>query len=331
VIVVLAGAAAGLAGCGSKSGSAHGGAPGDGSVGVDLDGDFRSSGGSGGGAGGQGGGAGRGVVGIWPPTMATNDAATLTPTPTGTCDPSALQRKKIPLVINGGSSDFGFGDAYLVATPSDPSTATFIGLVTNLGSTMHCNVAAPPNGYDWYDGQGKSHNVTTGPTILGSEGNTGSPIYVQSCLAPGETGVIADSQSMNGIGVRFDGTTSVFDQTASVALALSFTGDGTTPAPVLTPTMYRMDSPAGFTIFFSNVGTGTARLISYPPYSATYVAFDQGGLPLSIGGLDEITGGAQTYLVAPGEPGYSGSIVNLPGCATKLRVYIAFHAGDALN
>src|SRR5262249_34485543 len=156
---------------------------------------------------------------------------------------SAVQRKKIPLVINGGSSDFGFGDAYLVATPSDPLTATFLGLVTNLGSTMHCNVAAPPNGYDWYDGQGRSHNVTAGPTILGSEGNTGSPIYVQACLAPGEMGVIFDTQRRDGTGVRFDESASLFDQTASVALALSFTGDGTTPAPALVPNMYRMDSP----------------------------------------------------------------------------------------
>ena len=73
----------------------------------------------------------------------------------------------------------------------DASTtaATLFSTVTNRGTKMHCNIAPPPNGYDWYDSQGRSLNITGGPAVLGSEGDVGMPYYVQSCLMPGETGI----------------------------------------------------------------------------------------------------------------------------------------------
>jgi len=321
LIVILAGACAGFAGCGSKSGAANDAGTGDGSLGVAGGG---AAGTGGGGGGGIGGGGGRGLVGSWPPAMTTNDAATLADGMFGRCDGSAPRRKKIPLVINGGSADFGYGDAYLVEDPSNVTNAVLFGIVTNLGSTVHCNIAAPPNGYDWYDTQGRSMNVPGSPTILGSEGNAGSLIYVQSCLAPGETGIILGGKVSDGPG-------SVFDVTGSISLALTYSGDGVLPAAAVVPQRYTVNS-GDFLVFIKNTGTEPGFLPTYGPlgFPSTFVAFDEAGLPLWWGTASEWSTGASTRAMAPGEEGFASTTQTVWGCPTQLRIYIAF-AGEIVN
>jgi hypothetical protein len=314
LMVILAGACAGFAGCGSKSGAANDAGTGDGSIGV-----AGATGTGGGGGGGIGGGGGRGPVGSWPPTMTTNDAATLAGGMFGRCDGSAPRRKKIPLLITGGSADFGYGDAYLVEDPSNVLIAVLFGIVTNLGSTVHCNIAALPNGYDWYDTQGRSLNVTGSPTILGSEGNAGSLIYVQSCLAPGETGVILGGNVSDGPG-------SPFDVTASISLALTYSGDGVLPAGSVVPQRYTVNS-GDFLVFIKNTGT-EPDFLPTSGFPGTFVTFDDGGLPLWWGPLSEwSTGASGISAIAPGEEGFASPSQTVWGCATQLRIYIAF-AGE---
>jgi hypothetical protein len=282
-----------------------------------------------GGTGTGGGSGGRTPVGSWPPAMMTNDAATLTGPMVGKCDGSAPRRKKIPLVINGGSPDFGYGDMYLVQSASDTTRAALYGLVTNLGSTMRCNISAPPNGYDWYDGQGRSMNVTGSPTVIGSEGDVGTSIYVQSCLAPGETGILLGAHGWDALG-------SFFDAVGSVSLALTYSGDGAVPAASVVPERYTVSngSTDSFVVWFRNIGTATAFLARFggDGFPGIWVAFDDDGLPLSWGRFWQETMHAPgTYTLAPGEEGTGGASSVFPGCATQLRAYVAFYRADAVQ
>jgi hypothetical protein len=318
------------ASCGSSSAKTDGGASasGVGAAGGATGGHATGGNGTAGNAMG-GGSGGRAPVGSWPPAMTTNDATNLTGAKVGKCDGTAPRRKKIPLVINGGSPDFGYGDMYLVEYPPNPTIATLFGIVTNLGSTMHCNISAPPNGYDWFDGQGRSMNVTGTPTVVGSEGDVGTSIYVQSCLGPGETGMM-----FGGLGS--DGPGSLFDAVGSVSLALTYSGDGAVPAASVVPQRYTVSSGStdSFVVFFKNVGTATALLPSLggDGFPGIWVAFDDGGLPLSSGRFAENTMQAPgTYTLAPGEEGTGLAFSDFAGCATQLRVYVAFHRADAVR
>ena len=321
-LALASGVGVGAAGCRSKSESGQDG----GGIGLlDAAGDAGDVGSPADVArAGDAGDVARHPVGTWPPAMTTNDAATIAGAMFGKCDGVVPRRKKIPLVINGGSPDFGYGDAYLVEDPARRYIATFFGLVTNLGSTMHCNIAAPPNGYDWYDPQGRSMNVTVGPKILGSEGDVGSPVYVQSCLGPGETGVIVDIRSG-------EQHLSLFDGTGSIALALTYAGDGAVVAPALIPQRYNADS-LGFLIVFKNTGTKPARLpkLISTIFPGTFVAFDQDGLPVWWGQLSQSSGvGPVENVVAVGAEGFVDTIDTIPGCGSQLRAYVHFVAEDA--
>jgi hypothetical protein len=318
----------GTMGCGGGSAKPDGGGAGGGSgSGVGAAGGATGGNATGGNA--TGGSGGWAPFGSWPPSMMTNDAANLRGAMVGNCDGITPRRKKIPLVINGGSRDFGYGDMYIIEYPPNTTIATLYGIVTNLGATMHCNIAAPPNGYDWYDDQGRSMNVTGSPMIIGSEGDVGTSIYVQSCLAPGETGIIWGGGGSDGPG-------SLFDTVGSVSLALTYSGDGAIPAASVVPERYTVSegSSDGFLVFFKNVGTATAFLprLGGDGFPGIWVGFDDSGLPVSLGRFGEETMHAPgTYTLEPGEEGTGLSFSDFPGCVSHLRVYTAFHRGDAVQ
>jgi hypothetical protein len=318
-----------IAGCVLAAGACGGGrAATDGAAGQGV---IVGAGGAGGeagaatgfGGGGPGGSVGRGgtggslaTPGPWPPLGTTNDAATLTGTTIGTCTSGVLPRRTIPIRVNGGSPDFEIHQGYVMATPSDPWRAILFAAVTNHGSKMHCNIAPPPNGYDWYDTQGRSLNVTTGPTVLGSEGDIGMPLYSQSCLMPGETGIIVDVQALD--------VPNLYTTAAGVTLALTYEKDGVPPAAAMVPQSYTLVPPNDFSVRFRNVGTGVG---SFPPLDyGRFVLFDAEGLPTEFGFLSVVADDTASYEVAAGAWGTAGNSSDVERCGVSVRSYIKFES-----
>jgi hypothetical protein len=314
-----------IAGCLLAAGACGGGrAAADGAAGQGV---IVGAGGAGAttglGGGGPGGSAGRGgtggslaTPGPWPPLATTNDAATLTGTAIGTCPTAVPPRRTIPIRVNGGSPDFEIHQGYVMADLDNTWRALLFAAVTNRGTKMHCNIAAPPNGYDWYDQQGRSLNIKTGPTVLGSEGDIGMPFYSQSCLMPGETGIIVDAQTLE---IR-----DLYTTAAGVTLALTYEKDGVPPAAAMVPQSYTLVSPTVFSVRFRNVGTGAG---SFPPLDfGTFVLFDAEGLPMEFGTISVVADDTASYEVAAGAWGTAGNSSNVESCGVSVRPYIKFES-----
>jgi hypothetical protein len=333
------------AGCGGG----HGATTNDGGGGLATGGAGTGSGGSpagssggsagtGSGAGGSGatsdggstGTGGRLASGPWVALPATNNAATLTGVSIGDCPSSSdVRRKKIPLIIDGGSGDFQIGDAYLLAEPGYSSLARLVAPVKNVGTTLHCAIGAPINGYDWLDANGHSMNVTVGPGFIGSEGDVGMPTYDETCLQPGETGFILDEQEMEDI-------VDLYDAVSAVTLALVSKSTGTTPAAVVVPQSYTYSATGTVAsevqVIFDNVGTGAAEIADLD-YGA-YLVLDAGGLPVWVGRLYDLPDGSTVDnpgLFAAGTAGlgYDPQPQSSAGCGTSLRAFIKFEGPTA--
>ncbi len=322
--VIVGGALMAGSACGSGGAAADGsmvqgtaGAVGSGGAGGSGRGASGGAGTGDTGGGGAGGGAGSGPAGPWAPQATTNDAATLTGGQVGNCPGTAPMRKKIPVTVNGGSADFVVGDAYLVATDPLHHAATLFSTVTNRGTKMHCNVAPPPNGYDWYDAQGRSLGITGGPNVLGSEGDVGMPYYTQSCLMPGETGMIVDARQPP---ITVD---DMFVATTRISIALAYQQDGVPPAAALVPQSFTGDGVKGFLVRFRNDGSAAAGM-PMGEYG-TFVMMDGGGLPLAWGGFNESPDDAFTYQVKVGASG-SGLSNAADACASTIRAYVKFES-----
>jgi hypothetical protein len=320
----LGGGGGGTAGTGAGGGS--GGTAGTGSGGAATGG--AATGGKA--TGGAATGGGTMASGPWLPLPATNDAATLTGIAVGSCPPyTPLRRKKIPLVIDGGSSDFQIGDAYLLGDPQVPYIATLLAPVKNVGTALHCGITSPINGYDWLDPNGHSMDVTVGPGFIGSEGDVGTIYYDQTCLAPGETGFIIDGQDMESV-------TDLFATASTVTLALISTAMGTTPAAIVVPQSYMYKVVGASTdeidVDFNNVGTAAAVMQSLD--YGTVIAFDADGLPIWTTRLNDTadTPSDNPGYLAAGTAGLGDNLIQQAqylACGASIRAFIKFEAPTA--
>jgi hypothetical protein len=269
-------------------------------------------GGSGSGTGGTGGSQGTGGTtgAAWLPTATTDDAATIKAGSAGSCS-SSLLRKKVPITLSGGGTEFALGDGYLFADADLPSYANLAVPVTNLGSTMHCFVAITTGSYQWNTAQGSAKVALSGPYATGSVGDVGSGIWTETCLAAGETGLILDIESSLDM-------SDLFTPTVSIAMALESSTDGTPPPAALVPQTYT-DAGSTLTVAFQNVGTGAGDIDRMGPY----VLVDSGGLPAAWGFLDEMP----TGLLDAGQQG-TATATTL-GCGQTARAYIVFDSPPA--
>ena len=262
-------------------------------------------------AGGCGGGNGGGMTAGWAPTATTDNAATISGGSTGMCSGVTLLRKKIPLTLSAGGADFAIGDGYLFTDASTPQFVDFAVPVRNLGSTMNCFVHVSTGSYEWNTSQGSAPVELLQPYVTGSVGDVGSGIYSQSCLAPGETGILVDlEQSTDG--------SDLFTPMTSIALALETPLDGTAPPAALVPQSYA-DSGGALTVTFLNVGTGAGDIDNL----GSYLVMDSGGLPTAWGFLNELPQG----LLDVGQQG-TGTADPL-NCGSTVRAYIAFDSPTA--
>jgi hypothetical protein len=269
-------------------------------------------GGANGGAGTNGGaGAGGGVPGSWLPTATTNDDANLSGMSVGLCDGSAsLLRKKIPVTLTGGGTQFSIGDGYLMSDASIPAYAYFALPVTNVGTTMHCFVSA--SDYSWLDSAGNSEGSFLA-YVTGSVGQVDPTIYTDTCLAPGETGFLLDIQSDL---VSND----IYTPTTSVTLALSTSSDGTLPPAKVLP-LGNTVAGAVLTVAFENEGTRPADIAE--SNSCPYILVDSGGLPVTWAFLDPTPLGELDV----GQQG-SATANYVMECGQTVRAYIPFQSPD---
>jgi hypothetical protein len=314
------------------AGGAGGHAAGGGGLATGSGGAAGATGATGGGAGGaaSGGAGGHFASGAWVTLGPTNNAATLTGATLGNCSGSSstVRRRQIPLLINGGSGDFQIGDAYLLEDQTAIDYAILVAPVKNVGTVYHCGIGPPTNGYDWLDAQGMSMNVTSGPAVIGSEGDVGMPPYYdESCLAPGDTGFIIDNQ-------RFIGIVEPYNVVATVTLALVSQKTGVAPGAIVIPQSYTYKTipVPEVDIVLGNVGTAAA-VIAGLDYG-TYILLDSGGLPTWIG--SHLNDGPDSS-PSPTNPGYfdvgtAGLGYDLPpayACGTALRAIIKFEGPTA--
>jgi hypothetical protein len=228
------------------------------------------------------------------------------------CNGGTLLRKKVPLTLNGGDTEFAIGDGYLFTEADVPQYAYLAVPVTNLGTTMHCFVAITPSTYQWNTAQGNPPVELMTPYATGSVGDVGSGIYTSSCLAPGETGFILDIEHSTD-------DSDLFTPTLGITMALESSFDGTPPAAALVPQSYT-DTSGTLTVSFQNVGTGAANIDASGPY----LLLDSGGLPTTFGYLAE----TPTGLVDVGQQG-TATAADPIKCGQTVRAYIVFDSPDA--
>lgn len=284
---------AGMSGCGSSSPAGPG------------------SGGTNGGGGTNGSGGTGGGMGSWLPTATTNDDANLSGASLGPCGTPTLLRKKIPVTLTGGGTEFSLGDAYLMSLMVDPAYAYLAVPVTNLGTTMHCFVST--TNYSWLDSQGNSEGDFL-TYVTGSVGQVDPTIYTDTCLEPGETGFIFDIQSNLT-------TNDIYTPTTSITFALGTSSDGALPPAKILPQSYSLAAGA-LTVTFANSGTGPGELTA----SCPFVLVDSGGLP-TLWGFFELT---TTGLLEVGQQG-SGTDATPEGCGQEMRAYIPFTSPTAAS
>jgi hypothetical protein len=260
--------------------------------------------GSGGGGTNGGGGSGGGVPGNWLPTATTNDDATLSGASLGPCATPTLLRKKIPVTLTGGGTEFSLGDAYLMSVAADLAYAYLAIPVTNLGTTMHCFVST--TNYSWLDSQGNSEGDFL-TYVTGTVGQVDPTIYTDSCLEPGETGFLFDIQSNLT-------TNDIYTPTTSITFALGTSSGGALPPPKILPQSYSLAAGA-LTVTFANSGTGPGELTEACPF----VLVDSGGLP-TLWGFFELTTPGELDV---GQQG-TGTDATPEGCGQELRAYIPF-------
>jgi len=255
---------------------------------------------------GDGGGGGASPPAGWAPTATTNDATTISGGMTGTCS-STAERKQVPVTLSAGADQFALGDGYLLADTFDPYYVYFVVPVRNLGSTRHCFVGITDGSYQWSTASGSAPVALMNSYVTGSVGEV-SPtgLYTETCLAPGETGILFDIEMSTD-------QSDLFTPTVQIAMALNTSFDGTAPPAALVPQSYS-DANGMLTVAFKNVGTGQAEINRSGPY----VLLDSGGLPTAWSFLDEMPSGLL-------DVGQSGTATATPtNCGVSVRPYIIF-------
>jgi hypothetical protein len=264
---------------------------------------------------GCGGSGGAGQAAGWAPTATTNDATTINGGMTGTCN-SMLLRKKVPLTLSGGGDQFALGDGYLFTEADIPYYVNFTVPIRNLGSTMHCFVAITGGSYQWNTAAGSAPVALMTPYVTGSVGEVSpSGLYTETCLAPGETGILFDIEMSTD-------QSDLFTPTTGITMALETSFDGTPPPAALVPQSY-MDASGVLTVAFKNVGTGQANIDMMGPY----LLLDSGGLPTTFGYLDELPAG----LLDAGQSGTATATPNPIDCGVSVRAYIVFDSPTAAS
>jgi hypothetical protein len=229
-----------------------------------------------------------------------------------------VRRKVVPLtVVAGGHPDLAVaGEAYLLAAPGS-LYATLLVPVRNAGSGLLCRVRTTA-GYAWRNSEGTALGASNGASVLGSIGQS-SCNNNNSCLAPGETGLL-----INGDG---DNQRDFFPLVAGVSLAL--TGDttgGQPPAPwILPPERVAPESYSvnGSTlqVTFRSVGAENPQ-IATP--AGTYVLLDPSGLPVGVGSLNENISPGSRWLDANESGTAEDAPFNVTGCGARIRVFLSF-------
>jgi hypothetical protein len=236
---------------------------------------------------------------------------------------SSSPRRKIVSVTLTGSSDYTVGDAYFLSE-SGTTSATLLVPVTNVGSGVRCQVSTTA-GYSWQNPLGQGI-VAQPPTVsvLGSLGESMCSNDI-SCLAPGETGILAQT---------VDAQSDIYALVTTVVLPL--TGNSTDASGVawvippsgVTLPGYSVLNDGGLHVRVTNArlpnNIGTALWSTGSRYFSRYVLLDDMGLPVGIGTLDQnVTPSNRSMSV--GEEGFiEDDPLEATGCGSRVRVFVGF-------
>ena len=258
-----------------------------------------------------------------PPTFSGNNNAAVLTGPsigTGANAPSTLQ-KALSVTVAGPSAILPVGRAFALRSSTTSESTRVVVEVRNTGTTARCFITA--GGLELRDGAGVSVTSQSTTFVQGSVGQVGTadkPVLTDTCLAPGEAGLLMT------IHIAAAG-----EQLFSRAESLVFRWENasgsapSTPAPKLTPTGYMVTSTGAINVALTNDGTGAALMVDH---FSKYVLLDGEGLPLFWGFLTTRTTPADG-LIATGSAGsVEGSLAadGYTGAAGSLRAILDFNA-----
>ncbi len=243
-------------------------------------------------------------------SQAANNSAFLTGAALGTAEEGIdLLRKEIEVNLTTESS-LRLGTAWAMrSTSSQPGVYLAIE-ISNPTAELVCRIAAQP--YQWRDAGGGALETRERVYATGTVADP-DPLYSTTCLGQNETGYLLDVTSDD-----------LFDQLASVDLELSSTAEGAAlPEAALVPTAYSLGDAGRVEVAFENTGTAAGTLDPEAVFNGEFVLLDDQGAPLLWATFaDDLT--PTDGVVAAGAEGSLAGSLQYAGCASAMRVFLAF-------
>ncbi len=221
-------------------------------------------------------------------------------------------RKRIAVNVVGANTSLVFGAAYATRGTTTSDSAYVVLPVTNVGAEALCFVKLTNLTYRSAAGAALVSNGLT--YVQGSVRTmTVSSISTDSCLAPGESGMVTDIYTAAG-----------YTAVASMEFSVQATvGGSVAPTASVVPQAYSVQSPSAayqsLAISLKNVGSGSAQL----GLNHRWILFDDTMVPMHWGfASDTIT--PRTPLQSGATGSISESVLFYAGTGRKLLVFVDF-------
>ncbi|MDP3502076.1 MAG: hypothetical protein Q8S33_17195 [Myxococcales bacterium] len=251
-----------------------------------------------------------------PSFTGNNNSAVLTGPSIGTGAAMLFElRKALSVTVAGPSAVLPVGRAFALRFNSRSESAWIVVEVRNTGTMARCFITA--GGLELRDGAGAVVGSESTTFVQGSVGQLGridQPIFTDTCLAPGEAGLLMTSFSAATGELLFSRAEALVFRWENASGNVPFM-----PAPKLTPTGYTVTSTGAINVAFTNDGTGAALMTS-----SKYVLLDGEGLPLFWGFLTSQTTPADGLIAAGGQGSVEGTHA-YTGTAGSLRPFLDFN------
>jgi hypothetical protein len=169
-------------------------------------------------------------------------------------------QKTVTVKARGAEELLSIVDGTLTRTQDSTETGYLVVRVKNISTRSQCFIQA--RDMQWKNPVGAVLTTQASSYLTGSVGQfSGSGLSSDTCLAPAETGVLADIQVSSGPSTAFFSPVSEIDLTWDVSNSSMF-GD---PPARLIPTAYQVASNGEVTVSIANQGTGPATVDTLSP------------------------------------------------------------------
>ena len=221
-------------------------------------------------------------------------------------------RKQIAVTVLGTNPSFTVGTAYATRSRTSTDYAHIILPVTNSGTQALCFVKLA--GVTYRDASGAAIGVPGLAFVSGSVGKVSSAIFTDTCLAPGETGMVADIEADLYTAVtKMEFTFEIPSFTISVPIAS------------VIPQSYSYTDVLAINV--KNVGLGPAQIASNVVGLSKLFLLDDLGQPLmwNFYSTPSVTNIPVPSVIVPvsGTATMTGSS-SYDGSASKLLVFVDF-------